>query len=71
MKKYRLPSDNEVNRNLNKSTNTTNALLKRNSTNPNTNPNANLKINYTPNPTTKENRFAFFNALNSTRPSLG
>lgn len=57
--------------NLNKSTNTTNALLKRNSTNPNTNPNANLKINYTPNPTTKENRFAFFNALNSTRPSLG
>ena len=25
----------------------------------------------TPNPTTKENRFAFFNALNSTRPNLG
>ena len=57
--------------NLNKSTNTTNALLKRNSTNPNTNPNDNLKINYTPSPTTKQNRFAFFNALDSTRPSLG
>lgn len=57
--------------NLNKSTNTTNALLKKNSTNPNANANANLKINYTPNPTTKENRFAFFNALDSTRPSLG
>lgn len=57
--------------NLNKSSNTTNALLKKNSANPNANANANLKINYTPNPTTKENRFAFFNALNSTRPSLG
>ena len=57
--------------NLNKSSNTTNALLKKNSANPNANANANLKINYTPNPTTKENRFAFFNALNSTRPNLG
>jgi hypothetical protein len=57
--------------NLNKSTNTTNALLKKNSTNPNANANTNLKINYTPSPTTKQNRFAFFNALDSTRPSLG
>ena len=59
--------------NLNKSTNTTNALLKRNSANPNANANANanLKINYTPSPTTKQNRFAFFNALDSTRPPVG